>query len=358
MLKRVRIRGYKTLRDVEVELEPLTVLVGPNAAGKSNFLDALQLLSKFAGTRTLNEAFDPPYRGKPLESFSFDSGGIRGLLNQQAVRFSIEADFEITPAIAARVEKRIREMRDGTDDARSSPPKDRISEKYLRYRIEVEMTPRTGFLRVSDEYLAALNADGIVRKSRSPFIEKVGKSMRLRLEGQGHPKHFERHLDHSILSLQHYSPHYPHVVAAREAIAGWTFFYFEPRERMRAANPVKEVHHIGLMGEELPAYLNTLKALEPRQFNAIEKSLKLILPQIEGVEVEVNDLGEVELRLIEHGTAVPARILSEGDTSRSGNAGAERVRIALLAHRFRGAGKRNSSEANRVDRRNTESSWA
>ena len=44
MLRRVHIKGYKSLADVEVRLEPLTVLFGPNAAGKSNFLDALQLL--------------------------------------------------------------------------------------------------------------------------------------------------------------------------------------------------------------------------------------------------------------------------------------------------------------------------
>ena len=46
MLKRVHIRDFKSLADVELRLEPLTVLLGPNASGKSNFLDALLLLSK------------------------------------------------------------------------------------------------------------------------------------------------------------------------------------------------------------------------------------------------------------------------------------------------------------------------
>jgi predicted ATPase len=81
---------------------------------------------------------------------------------------------------------------------------------------------------------------------------------------------------------------------------------------MRAANPVKEVRHIGLMGEELAAYLNTLRALEPRQFKAIEKALHTLMPNIDGIEVEVSDLGEVELRLREGGVAIPARVLSEG----------------------------------------------
>ncbi len=39
MLKRIKIKGYKSLVDVDVSLRPLSVLFGPNAAGKSNFLD-------------------------------------------------------------------------------------------------------------------------------------------------------------------------------------------------------------------------------------------------------------------------------------------------------------------------------
>lgn len=40
-LRRVRIRGYKSIAFCDVPLRPLTILVGRNAAGKSNFLDAL-----------------------------------------------------------------------------------------------------------------------------------------------------------------------------------------------------------------------------------------------------------------------------------------------------------------------------
>src|SRR6059036_1909303 len=43
-LRRVRIRGYKSLTFCDVRLQPLTILVGRNAAGKSNFLDALAFL--------------------------------------------------------------------------------------------------------------------------------------------------------------------------------------------------------------------------------------------------------------------------------------------------------------------------
>ena len=44
-LRRVRIRNYKSIAFCDVTLEPLTILVGRNATGKSNFLDALGFLS-------------------------------------------------------------------------------------------------------------------------------------------------------------------------------------------------------------------------------------------------------------------------------------------------------------------------
>lgn len=111
MLKRIHIGGYKSLTDVEVSLEPLTVLFGPNAAGKSNFLDALQLLSKLGTSRTLKEAFDPPYRGNPLESFTIGGKGIKGLLEQEMLSFCIEADLHLSDAIVNAVDRQVQEMR-------------------------------------------------------------------------------------------------------------------------------------------------------------------------------------------------------------------------------------------------------
>jgi predicted ATPase len=43
-LRRVRIKGYKSIAFCDVPLHPLTILVGRNGSGKSNFLDALAFL--------------------------------------------------------------------------------------------------------------------------------------------------------------------------------------------------------------------------------------------------------------------------------------------------------------------------
>lgn len=43
MINQVHIQNYKCLRDVTVDLKPLTVLIGPNDSGKTSFLEALQI---------------------------------------------------------------------------------------------------------------------------------------------------------------------------------------------------------------------------------------------------------------------------------------------------------------------------
>lgn len=49
-LKRVQIRNYKSIEFCDVKLEPLTVFIGKNGCGKSNFLDALGFLCDCVST--------------------------------------------------------------------------------------------------------------------------------------------------------------------------------------------------------------------------------------------------------------------------------------------------------------------
>ena len=314
MLKRVHIKGYKSLADVEVELEPLIVLFGPNASGKSNLLDALQLLSRLGTSRTLRDAFDSPYRGTPLESFHMGQEGIKGLAAQDRVVFSIEADLRLSESTLTAVNRQVRNMRPSSGRAASRDrgrQRDAVRAHNLRYRIAIEMVPSSGALRVADEYLAPLTTRGELAR-RKPFLERQGDKLHLRSEGSAQVIHHDRFLGHSILSLPHYPLHHPHLVAARCELESWLFFYFEPRERMRAANPLKEARRIGPMGEDLAVFLNTVKAEEPQLFDSVVGEFTAMIPRFDGIQINVNDLGDVELRLTERGVAMPARVLSDG----------------------------------------------
>jgi predicted ATPase len=243
------------------------------------------------------------------------------LLRKESASFSIEIDVELSKPVIDRVNRQISEMKraivkeDGSESASTSssgPPPATVRERMLRYRLEVEALPRSGIFRITDEYLAALNSRGEVSKSRTPFLERRNNRIHLRMEGQAHPTYYERYLDYSILSTNLYAPHYPHMVAMREELSEWFFFYLEPRERMRAPSPVKETTSIGSMGENLASFLNTLQATRPDQFNAISKALHAIIPSIDSMRVDINRVGEAELKLSEAGKEMPASVISEG----------------------------------------------
>jgi hypothetical protein len=166
-----------------------------------------------------------------LESFSFGPRGLAGHLEQDRLQFEIELDIELSGRSVQRVEKQIADMRSGNGvDGKGGGY---VKERLLRYRLRVEILPRSGIVRVADEYLAALRDDGQLKASRKPFIERMESRLRLRLEGQAHPTDHEIGLDHTLVSRPLYRPHYPHIAAFRQELSDWAFFYFEPRETPR-----------------------------------------------------------------------------------------------------------------------------
>jgi predicted ATPase len=83
MITRIEIDGFKSLRDFSMDLEPFTVLIGPNSAGKSNVLDALMLLSRLS-SMSIVEAFKGG-RGRVLDQFTRGAEG-----PGQTIRFAVE----------------------------------------------------------------------------------------------------------------------------------------------------------------------------------------------------------------------------------------------------------------------------
>ena len=56
MLKRISVKGFKSLSKLDLELAQVNVLIGPNGSGKSNILEAIGLLSAAAGGRVDDQA--------------------------------------------------------------------------------------------------------------------------------------------------------------------------------------------------------------------------------------------------------------------------------------------------------------
>ena len=86
-INRVILKNYKSIAACDVQLQPLTFLVGRNGSGKSNFLDALRFVAD-----ALNSSLDHAVRAR---------GGIRDVCrrsenpNDYRNHFSIRLDFNL-----------------------------------------------------------------------------------------------------------------------------------------------------------------------------------------------------------------------------------------------------------------------
>ena len=312
MIRRIKIDGYKSFKNFEIHLRPLSVIFGPNASGKSNLLDAIYLVSRAVTCKNLAEAFEG-HRGLPLESFYYGDEGYDALLKTPNISFAIEVDVEVPAATRQRVAEIVLEKRKGIEPGEIE--KEVVTERFLRYRLEVEALPKTGYLRVVDERLAAIKQNGNEKK-RNPFLERVGTNgknqLHLRMEGQAHPTYHEIGLDHTIVSTAFYEPHYPHLTAFRMELSNCHVYYLEPKTLMREEVPVAEVTSLGPRGENLAAFLNVLQHRDVKAYESFNLALKRMLPNQPRVGVELFKEGRVGLRLSENGFWYSARLISEG----------------------------------------------
>jgi len=287
MLTHLRIRGFKSLRDIELPLPPLTVLFGPNAVGKSNLLDALLVLSRVATERTLAEALAGPVRGFPNELFTFPPGGLPELLGQELAEFSLESDFQ------------------PTGNGRRVDP--------MRYRVAVAIHPRSGSLTVADEYLARLELRRAVPKGTPP-IEVVGSRIHVRRKSRGRPREEPLGLNHTIVSDPRLAaPEYTMTERARNELSKIRTYYLDPRSAMRQAVPPREVEDIGSRGQDLASYLYRLKNSHPNHFGAVIRTLRTIIPSIDSLSVELDEKrGTLEIQIVQDNVTYSSRIISEG----------------------------------------------
>ena len=69
-LTRLRIKAFKSVRDADIGLGPLTLIAGRNGSGKSNIVDALTVLSALATGAPLREALDGGREGPSIRGGS------------------------------------------------------------------------------------------------------------------------------------------------------------------------------------------------------------------------------------------------------------------------------------------------
>lgn len=290
MLKRFGTKGFKSLADVEpLELGALTLVFGPNAVGKSNLLDALQVLSRLATTPTAADALEAPVRGLPLENLTFPPEGLPGLI-ETARTTSAKPSFSIDSEVWL-------------------PPNTRA-----RYAVEIAIAPLSGAISVDYELLQRLSRAG-TPQGKAVIETSTDRKTRIRRRSKpGHPWEEAVGQNHTHLSNRRYSgPEYPLVEAVRRELASFRSYYLDPRDAMREARAPQEVDDIGARGENIAPFLYRLKGEKPRIFDSVRRTMRTIIPSVEDVTVDLDARrGVLGIEIRQNGTPFSSRIVSEG----------------------------------------------
>jgi predicted ATPase len=322
MITKIKINGFKTFHNFEMEFSPLTVVAGLNASGKSNLFDALQLLSRLAET-DLKTAFSEQ-RGESSELFANYGEDENG-----------ETDYaeEISFLVEMLTDKKVRDNWGGE-----------ATLKYTRLRYEITIRRSKNNrglddLYVQKEELVNLKHDEDewvkkfipkdfletwrpkvpTGKRGKPYIKTEDKNgvltITLPQDGKSGGKATPANaVSQTVLSGTN-SVDFPHVFAVREEMRSWKFLQLNPqslREPTRQDLGIRDT--ITQSGENLAAALYRIKLNDKSLLKIISRRLNKLLPQI--IDVEVHDDKANKQYIIkvknDDGREFTSRVLSEG----------------------------------------------
>ena len=310
MLTRIEIDGFKTFENFTLDLRPFTAVVGPNASGKSNLFDAMQLLAALAD-HDIHGAMQG-LRGEPEEFF-----------RRTKTRASDNMAFAVEVFLDSA----------GTDDFGRAYA---VPAQRLRYELTLGIAyGRDGVARgvfVRDEHCRALKraedrADylGPLRPSYSrygnPFIRKEDDALLVRQDGpskSGNPMRLSlREASRTALSTIT-TAEFPHLYALKKALSAVRFLEINPTAA-RSANDRFEKTSLKPDASNLAAVLNRLRdqSAEPNRPDGvladIASDLSALIPSVCGVNVQSDNQRQYSFSVgFSDDLTFSSRVISDG----------------------------------------------
>ncbi len=317
MLTYIKINGFKSFHNFEMEFTPFTVIAGANASGKSNLFDALKLLGRLAEADNLKKAFKEQ-RGEFIELFT-----LYGENN-----YSSEMAFTVEMLVN-------RKVRDAWGNEANL--------KYTRLRYELKIkrfTNSSGIedLAVTYEHLANLRhqEDKWIHlipkntvehwrpkvetgKRGIPYIQTVDENniptVQVPQDGTtGNKRRFPLNNATRTVLSSFDTIDFPHVLAAKEEMRSWKFLELNPEDLRQPTSKNTGEDTLTQSGKNLAAVLYRIKQEDSYILKEISRKLQTFLPDF--VEVDVIDDTENKQYLIKlkdkDKKEYSSRVLSEG----------------------------------------------
>ncbi|HKD51269.1 MAG TPA: AAA family ATPase [Candidatus Acidoferrum sp.] len=260
MIQQIHVSGYRSVRDLDLELKPINVLTGPNGCGKSNLYNSLVLMARAAQgqlARAIAEEGGTPsvfWAGGERVRYQRKKPPKRVVLGFEAEKFG----YELQIGLPSQNEHALGTM--FTLDPR-------VKEEYIWYIPPPEASKASASNKTSEGNKAT------DAKRRIAMLKRDEPSAWLRnAEGNMVVYPFQISKHESVLS-QIIDPHlYPEISAIRQQVLSWRFYH---HFRSDLESPVRQPQ-IGVYtpvlnhdGSDLAAALQTI--LEIGDADALRK---------------------------------------------------------------------------------------
>ena len=327
MLTRIEIDGFKTFENFTLDLAPFTVILGNNAAGKSNLFDAIQLLSRLAAT-DLREAVKG-IRGEVDELFRFAAPGRQS----REIHFAVEVLLDPVVRDPWGNEVELIHTRIRYDLTIRRQQDERGIERLFVSREEARPIPRT-----EDSWPKRNRVSGVFRKHhlryfsrRSKYLSTdTGKDDRGNdraffslhqdgVQGKRSPTLPAHEAQATVLSSITTSDRFKHLFALRQEMLSWRMLQLDPAA-LRRPSPVVAPELLESDGANLATVLARIKAetAEPAQprgrVGDIAEELANLIPGVMDLDVlEDRNAREYRIELkTRDGVTLPSRVISDG----------------------------------------------
>ena len=317
MITYIKINGFKSFHNFEMEFTPLTVIAGVNASGKSNLFDALKLLSRLAEV-DLKSAFTEQ-RGNPNElftkygeddyaeeiEFTVDMLVNRKIKDNWGDEIDLK-DIRLRYELRIKREKNEKNLEDLFVNYECLSKIKKQDDKWIENIIPLEIRqkwPRK--LGGSSKPYIGTNPDG----------DKSFPTIKLRQDGrQGGRNTPVKSIRQTVLSSIN-SIDFPHVLAVKEEMRSWKYLQLVPEDiREPTQQDINIRDTITPSGKNLAAALFRIKQDEEYALIQISRTLNNFIPNIKEVNVK-DDRANLQFVIQvtgEDNREFSSRVLSEG----------------------------------------------
>lgn len=318
MLTYIKINGFKSFQDFEMEFTPLTIIAGTNAAGKSNLFDALRLLSRLATADKIHSAFREEQRGEMHELFTQYENGECASVMEFVVEMLVNR--KITDAWGAEdtlkytrlhYELKIRRYinKNGMEDL----------EVFYENLSTIKHNEDRWIKLLPKDQIEAWRPKVVTGKRGVPYIFTENQNgvpvVYVPQDGtHGNKRSFPlQHATRTILSSFD-SVDFRHILAAKEEMKSWRFLQLNPDDLRQPTSKKTGEDTISFSGKNLAAALYRIAQEDSYSLVEVSRELNKFIPNY--TEVSVIDDVENKQYVIylkgEDGKEYSSRVLSEG----------------------------------------------